>query len=275
MRRALLIPLLLVLCLLPEYVFAQTFVASKNSTKYHYQSCEWAQKISPANKIEFRSVDEAYAAGYIPCSVCKPPGRESGSADQPATTKKGQPSGSEKTALRGNKTDTMVTRPTDTGSRKPSAATAPSKKAETPEREKTAIRGAAVDTTSARTAEAAVRKTTPIRKASPPKKPPTSAEEKTALRKVMEETAQPSASAKAQPLGQPAAESMPPRMDTILTRFTGTTLLRPRHAVIPQPSQGPFSILADSLHFAAPDYRSASDSIMFDRWTSKIGRAHV
>lgn len=247
MRRALLIALLFGLCVLPNHVFGQTFFASKNSNKYHFQSCQWAQKISPANKIEFRSVDEAYAAGYIPCSVCKPPGRE--------------------TALKGSKTDTMLSRPAETTSPKSATAAPPSKKGETTEREKTAVRRVAVDTTSPESAAVARRKTTTTPRAAA-KKPPPSSEEKTALRKVKEESAQPSSSEKAQAAGQPAAESMAPRLDTILTRFTGTMLLRPRRSIIPQPSQGPFLILADSLHFAAPDYPSSSDEIAFDRWTS-------
>ncbi len=49
------------------------YVGSKNSTKYHYTWCKWAQKVSPRNKITFNSVKEAKSAGYVPCKVCKPP----------------------------------------------------------------------------------------------------------------------------------------------------------------------------------------------------------
>lgn len=49
------------------------FVASSSSKKYHYPSCTWAKKISPRNRITFRSVKEARQAGYIPCKICKPP----------------------------------------------------------------------------------------------------------------------------------------------------------------------------------------------------------
>ena len=49
------------------------FVASKQAKKYHRPSCRWAQKISPKNKFTFKSADEAVAAGYVPCKVCKPP----------------------------------------------------------------------------------------------------------------------------------------------------------------------------------------------------------
>lgn len=49
------------------------YVGSKNSTKYHYTWCRWAQKINPNNKVIFNSAKEARDAGYIPCKVCKPP----------------------------------------------------------------------------------------------------------------------------------------------------------------------------------------------------------
>lgn len=49
------------------------FVGSKNSNKYHYTWCKWALKIKPSNLVTFDSPEEAIAAGYIPCKVCKPP----------------------------------------------------------------------------------------------------------------------------------------------------------------------------------------------------------
>lgn len=49
------------------------FVASKNSNKYHYTWCKWAQKIKPSNLVEFNSPEKAIAAGYAPCKICKPP----------------------------------------------------------------------------------------------------------------------------------------------------------------------------------------------------------
>jgi len=56
----------------PEY----KYVASKNSTKYHYPSCKWALKISPKNLVRFKSAREALGAGYVPCKVCKPPQKD-------------------------------------------------------------------------------------------------------------------------------------------------------------------------------------------------------
>jgi hypothetical protein len=49
------------------------FWGSKNSNKYHYPNCKWAQKINPQNLIKFNSPEDATKAGYIPCKVCKPP----------------------------------------------------------------------------------------------------------------------------------------------------------------------------------------------------------
>ena len=46
---------------------------SKNSNKYHYPTCRWAQKIYPNNLVKFNSPEEATKAGYVPCKVCKPP----------------------------------------------------------------------------------------------------------------------------------------------------------------------------------------------------------
>ena len=50
----------------------QTYWASANSNKFHYPSCEWAQKISGKNKIVFHSREEALNSGYSPCQVCGP-----------------------------------------------------------------------------------------------------------------------------------------------------------------------------------------------------------
>lgn len=49
------------------------YVGSIKSNKYHYPSCEWAQKIKPSNLICFSSPEDARAHGYVPCKVCNPP----------------------------------------------------------------------------------------------------------------------------------------------------------------------------------------------------------
>ncbi|MGB9804092.1 Ada metal-binding domain-containing protein [Desulfofundulus sp.] len=50
------------------------FVGSIHSNIYHYPDCKWAQRIKPENQIWFSSPEEAKAAGYRPCRVCRPPG---------------------------------------------------------------------------------------------------------------------------------------------------------------------------------------------------------
>jgi methylphosphotriester-DNA--protein-cysteine methyltransferase len=49
-----------------------TYVGSSKSNKYHRPSCTWANRIKPSNLVSFSSREEAQAAGYIPCKVCKP-----------------------------------------------------------------------------------------------------------------------------------------------------------------------------------------------------------
>jgi micrococcal nuclease len=51
----------------------KVFVGSIKSNKYHYPSCEWAQKIKPENEIWFSSSADARSHGYVPCKVCNPP----------------------------------------------------------------------------------------------------------------------------------------------------------------------------------------------------------
>jgi hypothetical protein len=46
-------------------------VASKGGTKYHFPWCGGARSISEANKVWFKSEEEARAAGYAPASNCK------------------------------------------------------------------------------------------------------------------------------------------------------------------------------------------------------------
>ena len=51
---------------------AGPYVASKSGTKFHLPSCSHAKRILPDNLVTFASRDLAIAAGYDPCSVCKP-----------------------------------------------------------------------------------------------------------------------------------------------------------------------------------------------------------
>ena len=50
-----------------------SFVGSSKSNKYHYPSCQWAEKISPANEVWFSGSQDARNQGYVPCKVCSPP----------------------------------------------------------------------------------------------------------------------------------------------------------------------------------------------------------
>jgi len=49
------------------------YVGSAKSSKYHYPNCQWALKIKPENLVTFKTAKEAVEAGYVPCTVCKPP----------------------------------------------------------------------------------------------------------------------------------------------------------------------------------------------------------
>lgn len=77
MFKKLVVGTLLGICLLSFSGIVQSeatvYVGSKNSNKYHYTWCKWAQRVKPDNKVVFNSAKEALAAGYIPCKVCKPP----------------------------------------------------------------------------------------------------------------------------------------------------------------------------------------------------------
>lgn len=48
------------------------YIGSKKSDKYHLPECRYAKKIEWANEIWFKTREEAEAAGYKPCGVCKP-----------------------------------------------------------------------------------------------------------------------------------------------------------------------------------------------------------
>ena len=47
-------------------------VASRQREPYHRLDCEWAKRISPGNRIEYRSAEEARAAGKRACRECQP-----------------------------------------------------------------------------------------------------------------------------------------------------------------------------------------------------------
>jgi len=71
MKRLLVVSIFLLLFV--PVALAGEFWASKNSNKYHYPDCRWAQKIKPSNLVKFNSPEMAIKAGYVPCKVCRPP----------------------------------------------------------------------------------------------------------------------------------------------------------------------------------------------------------
>lgn len=56
--------------------FEGWFVGSINSKKYHNLNCRWANRIDPGNLIWFFGLEEAKAAKYKPCNICKPSDHE-------------------------------------------------------------------------------------------------------------------------------------------------------------------------------------------------------
>jgi hypothetical protein len=54
-----------------ESLPATFYVASKNGEVYHLPHCSGAKRINEANKITFKTKDEAEAAGYRPAANCK------------------------------------------------------------------------------------------------------------------------------------------------------------------------------------------------------------
>lgn len=61
----------------PEVAFREklsqyAYVASAESDKFHYPSCQWTKSINDKNLIAFDSKEEAKAAGYTSCGSCNP-----------------------------------------------------------------------------------------------------------------------------------------------------------------------------------------------------------
>ncbi|WP_258359433.1 thermonuclease family protein [Moorella sulfitireducens] len=51
---------------------AAKYIGNSSSKKFHYPDCQWAKEISPKNRVEFNSREEAIKAGYQPCKECRP-----------------------------------------------------------------------------------------------------------------------------------------------------------------------------------------------------------
>jgi hypothetical protein len=48
------------------------YIGNRQTLKFHLPDCEWAKKISPKNRVYFKSKSEALKRGYQPCKVCRP-----------------------------------------------------------------------------------------------------------------------------------------------------------------------------------------------------------
>lgn len=58
----------------PAEVGACNYVGNRNpaSMKFHRADCRWVQEMREENKVCFETREEAIAAGYVACKVCKP-----------------------------------------------------------------------------------------------------------------------------------------------------------------------------------------------------------
>jgi flagellar biosynthesis protein FlhF len=48
------------------------YAANRSSDVYHRAACKWTRKIKPEHRLEFDSVEEAEAQGFLPCGNCNP-----------------------------------------------------------------------------------------------------------------------------------------------------------------------------------------------------------
>ncbi len=48
------------------------FIGNSKTLKFHLPYCQWARRINPANKVYFKSREEALKRGYKPCKICNP-----------------------------------------------------------------------------------------------------------------------------------------------------------------------------------------------------------
>ena len=56
----------------PKYI-REYYMGAKNSTIYHKPNCALIRKVNPLDRKMFNSVKDAVNAGYVPCTICKPP----------------------------------------------------------------------------------------------------------------------------------------------------------------------------------------------------------
>jgi hypothetical protein len=71
-KKVLLITLILSMTIAPLCVLASTYVANSRTGIFHYQGCEWEQKMWEQNRVYYNDRQECIADGYRPCKVCRP-----------------------------------------------------------------------------------------------------------------------------------------------------------------------------------------------------------
>lgn len=56
----------------PLSAYAETYVANSRSGIFHYQGCQWEQKMREENRVYYEDRNDCIADGYRPCKVCRP-----------------------------------------------------------------------------------------------------------------------------------------------------------------------------------------------------------
>ena len=70
--RCLAVVSLSILLLLSASALASSYLGNTQSMKFHYYDCRTIKAPEQAHFIEFESREDAIAAGYKPCGVCRP-----------------------------------------------------------------------------------------------------------------------------------------------------------------------------------------------------------
>ena len=71
-KKLLLFLLSLTICMLAVPALASDYMGNSHSMKFHYTNCRTIKHANAAYWVHFNTRDEAVAAGYTPCGVCKP-----------------------------------------------------------------------------------------------------------------------------------------------------------------------------------------------------------
>lgn len=54
------------------YSGSAVYVGNANTMKFHYPGCSSVSKMSPSNRVDLYSREEAMNYGYVPCKICNP-----------------------------------------------------------------------------------------------------------------------------------------------------------------------------------------------------------